>query len=180
MRGQSFTWDIWVEAGISSIHGRIAAQTDAVGGTGPEIIGTGGTDIGIRINNDGTVFDVPTIGTRSTPAPPDHWAVPLEDFHRNSGPEHMVLVHDASTKTVRFFIGLEGSDLKLSFEGTYTGTYEVGTVPLVIGNNPALNRIFPENCFQFAYYDRVLTYQADGSRNVTGGEIYNNHLAGIQ
>jgi len=178
MQGQSFTWDIWVEAEASTIHGRIAAQTDSVGGTGPEIIGTGGTDIGIRINNDGTIFDVPTIGTRSNSAPPDHWAIPLEDFHRNSGSEHMVLVHDAATKTVRFFIGLKGSELKLSFEGTYTGSYAVGSVPLVIGNNPALNRIFAEKCFQFAYYDRPLTFTVDGSRNVTEGEIYNNHLAG--
>jgi len=178
MQGQSFTWDIWVEAEASTIHGRIAAQTDSVGGTGPEIIGTGGTDIGIRINNDGTIFDVPTIGTRSNSAPPDHWAIPLEDFHRNSGSEHMVLVHDAATKTVRFVIGLKGSELKLSFEGTYTGSYAVGSVPLVIGNNPALNRIFAEKCFQFAYYDRPLTFTVDGSRNVTEGEIYNNHLAG--
>jgi hypothetical protein len=76
------------------------------------------------------------------------------------------------------FVGLEAQPLKLTFEATYTGSYAVGTIPLVIGNNPGSDRIFAEKCYRFAYYDRPLTFTADGSRNVTAGELYQNHIAG--
>ena len=179
MQGQSFTWDLWFEAGTATTHGRIAAQTDSVGGTGPEILAPHTSDtIGVRINNASAAFDVPTIGTRTSEGPPDHWGEAVESFHRNAGPEHLILTHDASSKTVRIFVGLEGQTLKLTFEATYTGSYAVGTVPLVIGNNPAGDRVFASKCYQFAYYDRPLTFTADGSRNVTDGEVYQNHSAG--
>lgn len=178
MQGQSFTWDLWFEAGINTLHGRVCAQTDAVGGNGAELIGLAGDQLGVRINNAGAVFDEPTIGTRSSSGPPDHWAIPLETFHRNAGPEHVVFTHDAGSRTVRIFIGLKGQPLKLSFEGTYTGSYAVSDVPLVIGNVPGSGRVFAEKVYQFSYYTRPLTHQVDGDRNVIGGEVHANHLAG--
>ena len=179
MQSQSFTWDIWVEAGTATRHGRLAAQTSAIGGIGPELlIPSMSNTIGVRINNKGAAFNEPTIGKRSSAGPPDHWGEAVESIHRNSGPEHIVLTHDANSKTVRIFVGLKGEALKLSFEATYTGSYEVGSVPVVIGNNPSGGRVFAGNYFQFVYYDKALSYQADGDRNVTGGEVYNNHFAG--
>ncbi len=178
MQGQSFTWDLWFEAGLNTIHGRICAQINAVGGNGPEIIGLAGNQLGIRINNEGTVFNVPSIGTRSSSAPPDHWGVSAETFHRNAGSEHLVLTHDAASKTVRAFLGLKGQVLKLTFEATYTGSYVVSSVPLAIGNIPPGERVFAESAYQFSYYNRALTYQVDGNRNVIGGEVLQNHLAG--
>ncbi|MAF67129.1 MAG: hypothetical protein CMJ84_15905 [Planctomycetes bacterium] len=178
MRGQSFTWDLWFEAGRSTRHGRICAQIDTVGGAGAEIIGPSGDQLGVRINNQASVFDVPTIGTRSSSSPPDHWGTAIETFHRNAGPEHLVFTHDASRKTVRIFIGLEDQALKLSFESTYTGSYGVSDVPLAIGNIPPAGRVFAGRVYQFTYYGRALTYEVDVDRNVTGGEVHANHLAG--
>jgi len=180
MRSQSFTWDLWFEAGQPSRHGRICAQTESIGKIGPEILAPGISEHpAVRINNAGAVFNEPTIGTRSSEGPPDHWGTAADKFHRgDGGSEHLILTHDANSKTVRMFIGLKDRTLKLTFEATYTGSYAVGSAPLVIGNNPTADRAFPLKCYQFSCYDRALTFQADGNRNVTGGEVYENHLAG--
>jgi len=180
LMGTTFSWDLWFEASSStSGEARICSQASDIGGVGPEMFERGSSRIGIRINNEGTVFNVPTVGTRSNAGPPDHWGISADSFHRGAGPEHVVYIHDPATKTVRVFLGLEGQPLKLTFEATYTGSYDVESVAFALGNVPAGNRQF-DGCkyYQFAYYNDMLTYQVDGSRNVTGGEVYQNHLAG--
>ena len=149
-----------------------------MGGTGPDILERAGSTLAIRINNTGAVFEVPTIGSRSNSGPPDHWGICTDSFHRNDGPEHLVVIHEASTRTVRMFVGLENDPLRICFEAVYTGTYAVANGPLAIGNLPSADRGLAGNYYQFAYYSRTLSFQVDGNRNVISGELFDNHNAG--
>ncbi len=173
----SFTYDLWFEAGSTPGNGRIMGQAGEVGGKGADVLERS-QHVAMRINNQGAVFDEPTIGSRSNDGPPDHWGTCEEEFHRNAGPEHLVITHDVSARTVRIFIGLQGEPLRLSFEATYAGTYEVDQDGIALLNLPDGDRYFTGKVFQFAYYDRVLTHEVDGNRHVTGGESHTNHLAG--
>lgn len=135
--------------------------------------------VAIRITSGGNaVFQSPSVGSLSTPAPPDHFGICADGFHRENGPEHVVVTHDEPSQTVRIFMGLEGDPLRLCFEAVYSGSYNVDTGPLGICNHPDPDHVFRGNYYQFAYYSRTLTYQVDGNRNVISGEIHDNHLAG--
>ncbi len=173
----SFTYDLWFEAGSTPGNGRLMGQAGEVGGRGADVLERS-QHVAMRINNQGAVFDEPTIGSRSNDGPPDHWGTCEDEFHRNDGPEHLVITHDVSAQTVRIFIGLQGESLRLSFESTYHGTYEVDHDGIALLNLPDGDRFFTGKVYQFAYYDRVLTHQVDGNRFVTGGEVQTNHLAG--
>jgi len=173
----SFTYDLWFEAGSTPGNGRLLGQAGEVGGKGPDVLERS-QHVAMRINNQGGIFDEPTIGSRSNDGPPDHWGTCEDEFHRDAGPEHLVITHDASAQTVRIFIGLEGMPLRLSFEATYHGSYDVDHDGIALLNLPDGDRFFTGTVFQFAYYDRVLTHQAGGDRIVTGGEVLTNHLAG--
>jgi len=173
----SFTYDVWFEAGSTPGNGRILGQAGEVGGHGADVLERS-QHVAKLINNPGAVFDEPTIGSRSNDGPPDHWGTCEDEFHRDAGPEHLVIVHDASQRTVRIFIGLEGQGLRLSFEATYQGSYEVDDDGIGLLNLPDGDRYFTGSVYQFAYYGRVLTHQVDGDRWVTGGEVLTNHEAG--
>jgi len=173
----SFTYDLWFEAGSTPGNGRIMGQAGEVGGAGFDVLERS-QHVAMRVNNDGAVIDEPTIGSRSNDGPPDHWGTCEDEFHRNAGPEHLVVTHDASAQLVRAFIGLQGEALRLSFEATYQGSYWVDDDGIGLLNLPDGDRYFTGTVFQFAYYDRVLTHEVDGNRNVTGGEVLTNHLAG--
>lgn len=173
----SFTYDLWFEAGSTPGNGRIMGQAGEVGGAGFDVLERS-QHVAMRVNNEGAVIDEPTIGSRSNDGPPDHWGTCEDEFHRNAGPEHMVITHDANAQLVRAFIGLQGEPLRLSFEATYQGGYWVDDDGIGLLNLPDGDRYFTGTVFQFAYYDRVLTHEVDGNRNVTGGEAHSNHLAG--
>jgi len=173
----TFTYDLWFEAGSTPGNGRIMGQAGEVGGAGFDVLERS-QHVAVRVNNEGAVIDEPTIGSRSNDGPPDHWGTCEDAFHRNDGPEHLVITHDASARVVRIFIGLEGQPLRLSFEAIYQGGYWVDDDGIALLNLPDGDRYFTGSVFQFAYYDRVLTHEVDGDRNVIGGEVWVNHLAG--
>jgi PKD repeat protein len=177
LRSESFTYDLWFEAGSTVGNGRIINQSGAPGGTGPDVLERS-RHVAFRINNDGAVFNEPTIGSRSNSGPPDHWGTSEDSFHRGAGPEHLVITHDAGSKTVHIFLGLEGQPLKHTFAASYEGFYNVSSEALAMGNTAEGNRAFSANFFQFAYYDRPLDFSTDSNRNVNGGEVLDNHLAG--
>ena len=173
----TFTYDLWFEAGSTPGNGRIMGQAGEVGGAGFDVLERS-QHVAMRINNEGAVIDEPTIGSRSNDGPPDHWGTCEDEFHRDAGPEHLVITHDSSAQLVRAFIGLQGDPLRLSFEATYQGGYWVDDDGIGLLNLPDGDRYFTGSVFQFAYYDRVLTHELDGNRNVTGGDVQTNHLAG--
>jgi len=179
LQSPSFTYDLWFEADSSTgVYGRLMAQANQSGGSGPDVLDNYG-EIAIRItSSSNAVFATPTVGSVSTPAPPNHFGICNGGFHRESGPEHVVVTHDEPSHTVRIFLGLEGAPLRLCFEAVYSGTYGTDTGPLGLCNHPDPDHVFRGNYYQFAYYSRPLSYQVDGSLNVISGEIHDNHQAG--
>ncbi len=179
LQSPSFTYDLWLEAnGSTGAYGRLMAQAEHSGSDGPDVLENYGY-VAVRITSSGdAVFQQPTVGSLSTPAPPNHFGVCDDGFHREDGPEHVVVTHDEPSQTVRIFIGLEGEPLRLCFEAVYSGSYSTDTGPLGICNHPDPDHVFRGNYYQFAYYSRSLTYQVDGNRNVISGELHDNHLAG--
>jgi len=153
------------------------AQAAEVGGKGPDVLERSNR-VAMRLNNQGAVFDEPTVGSRSNDGPPDHWGICSEKFHKDGGAEHLLITHDAAAKLVHIFIGLHGEPLRLCFQATYTGTYEVDQGPLALGNVPKGNRPFPAKFHQFAYYGHALSYQVDAQNVVDTGEAHASHLAG--
>lgn len=179
LRAPTFTYDLWFEANdYTGAYGRLIAQAEQSGGDGPDVLESYGY-VAIRISSGSdAVFAQPTIGSLSTPAPPDHFGICAAAFHREDGPEHLLVTHDSASSTVRMFIGLAGAPLRLCFEAEYSGSYSVDTGPVAICNHPEPDHVFRGNYYQFAYYSRTLTHQVDGNNNVTGGEIFANHQAG--
>jgi MYXO-CTERM domain-containing protein len=179
LQSPSFTYDLWFEADSSTgVYGRLMAQANQSGGSGPDVLDNYGS-VAIRItSSSNAVFATPTVGSLSTPAPPNHFGICDGGFHREAGPEHVVVTHDEPSKTVRIFIGLESAPLRLCFEAVYTGTYGTDTGPLGLCNHPDPDHVFRGKYYQFAYYSRPLTYQVDSDQNVTGGEIFDYHQAG--
>ncbi len=173
----SFSYDLWFEAGSTPGNGRIMAQAAQVGGKGPDVLERSNR-VAMRLNNQGAVFEEPTVGSRSNDGPPDHWGICSEKFHKDAGPEHLVITHDAVDKLVHIFIGLVGEPLRLCFQAKYTGKYEVDGGPLALGNVPSGNRPFPAKFHQFAYYGHALSFQVDAQNNASAGEAHSNHLAG--
>jgi hypothetical protein len=173
----SFTWDIWVTADGINYANRILTQAERVGGTGPEIFAYG--RLAVRINNEGAVFDPPTVGSRTNDGPPDHLGL-TEDNLPTGGdaPLHIVMVHDGPSRMVRIFFGRESQDLVMQFEASYAGTFDVSSSGLTMGNVRPGERGFEGSFFQLAVYGRALTWETDGSRLVSGGEILDTHLEG--
>ncbi len=179
LQSPSFTYDLWFEAdSFSVVYGRLMAQANQSGGNGPDVLDNYGS-VAIRITgSSNAVFATPTVGSLSTPAPPNHFGICDDGFHKEAGPEHVVVTHDEPSKTVRIFIGLESGPLRLCFEAVYSGTYSTDTGPLGLCNHPDPDHVFRGKYYQFAYYSRPLTYQVDASQNVTSGEVFDNHQAG--
>jgi len=177
MLSPSFTYDLWFEAGSTSGSGRLLAQAQKVGGKGPDVLERS-QRVAMRINNQGSTFNVPTVGTRSNSKPPDHYGKSADKFHKNSGPEHLIITHDAKARIVRMFLGLKGQPIMLTFQATYNGAYQVDTGSLGLGNVPKSDRVFKAKYYQFAYYKRPLTFSVNGARQVTSGEVLTNHVAG--
>lgn len=177
LREGSFTWDLWFEAASTPGNGRLMAQAKCVGGKGPDVLERSGYPA-LRINDKGAVFNPPLVGSRSNDGPPDHWGVCDEKFHKGSGPEHLVITHDATDKRVRMFLGLQGKPLDLCFDATYTGSYGADTSGIAIGNMPCATRPFPATYHQVAVWGRPLGFETNESGNVTAGEVRQSHDAG--
>lgn len=182
LQARSFTYDLWFEAyGSTGAYGRILTQAQREGGEGVDIMEFYGR-VANRVTRPGdAVFQTPTIGALTNPAPPDHTGYCEVGFHREDGPEHLVYIHDEATRTVRMFLGMEGQPLNLCFEAVYDGSYTVEDGPIGLGNHHDFEYVennFPSNIYQFAYYSRPLTYGVDGGNVVVGGELLQNHQAG--
>ena len=173
----SFTWELWVNSGGSNVYARLACQAERVGGTGPELFVSGGR-VAVRINNDGAVFDVPAIGTRTNDGPPDHWGVTADTLPTGTR-FHLLLVHDSAARRVRIYGGAEGATLRLSFDAGYTGSFAVSSTGITVGNVVGGGRGFLGRVLQFAVWNRVLSATVDSaSRAVTDGEVLAVHAAG--
>jgi len=173
----SFTWDIWLIADGLNYANRILTQAERIGGTGPEIFAY--SKLAVRINNEGAVFDPPTVGTRTNDGPPDHLGLTEDDLPTGgAAPLHIVVVHDGPARMVRIFFGREGRDLVIQFEASYSGVFDVSSSGLTMGNVRTGDRGFDGSFFQLAVYGRALTWETDGEGRVSGGEILDSHLEG--
>lgn len=176
LRYTSFTWDVWLISDGTNHASRILTHAERVGGTGPEIFAYG--EIAMRINNNGAVWDPPTVGSRSNDGPPDHFAETEDNIPRGGDtPLHIVVVHDAGARLVRIFFAREGETLKLELEATYSGSFDLSSSGLTMGNAPTGERGFDGRFFQLAVYDRALTADIAGL-DVTGGEVFDSHEEG--
>lgn len=178
LQGPSFTYDMWVQSQDFAGAPRLVAQLESVGAAGPDVFLHWSLVPAMRINNLGAYFLEPTVGSRSNTGPPDHYALCEDTYQVGSGHEHWVITHDSPAKTVRMFLGQEDDPLRICFEAEYDGTFDLSSGPLTIGNLQAGDRPYDGFIYQFAYYRRALTFVVGANRDVTDGELFQNHEAG--
>ncbi len=164
--------DMWLEvknAGVNSA-GRIFSAATDIGGTGPEWFFRNGLAIAMRINNQGATWDIPLIGTRSNPAPPDHWALPTQAITANTV-YHVIYVHESGPQRVKMYQARAADPaLALVFDGTYSGTYAVSVADLRLSHShrDTAPRYVDSTFYQLLLYDRVFN----------ASEITQSHQAG--
>ncbi|MBI5545664.1 MAG: hypothetical protein HY901_17390 [Deltaproteobacteria bacterium] len=157
----SWTVELWFQIKNAGEHtaGRVFSGASDLGGTGPEFFMREGTKLGMRINGSTAVWDPPAVGTRSSAAPPDHYALPTTGVSMNT-PYHVVVTHDSVQKRVKMYQAMaSASELQLVFDGTYSGPYAVSAsdIRLSHSHRDSEPRYIDSRFDRLRIYDRALT-----------------------
>ena len=161
-----FSVDLWFVADSVGEAGRVVTAASDIGGDGPEWFMWYSNKLAMRMNNEGATWDVPIVGTRTSPGGSDHWAETEADLPKGDL-VHLVIAHDAAAQMLTVWHGTGALDL--TFQGTYSGSYEVSVGDI------RLSRTHGNDARYFSgRYDQLLIYD----RPLSESEAEENHDAG--